>query len=478
MKKQKSYIMRKGGFEYGYISKESEMIGKMEPVFRPHWWAQYLSDGTSQIFSTKKQMLDWIKGWSSINENPTRCWKGYEAVMGKPAYSKGSCRKVRGNPARQPDEAVARELFLFIENDEILLTRRYPQFILNLERKMKRGVYDRERAVKLFMYLADEASKRYSKQFGDGKTHTADVPTRMLLAKMLRDRFESERRAIGIPAGAMPRTNPSCGVTMNPVRTKTWKLGENGGNIKANVNESGTAVQIIVSANPIKQGAYGRLFRWPLDRSGVDEYLNNFTTSYYSSKIIEWVESVTKGTRMNPAQSFSDFREFLSETLIPDLRESGMDSTADDFESAVKYLTYGRDRNYPKWKTFITKTLVPDLRESGYKETAKDFMTAVKFIDAGRRVVNKNAFSSESDRMKGYDDDRDEIPDKPLFKSGGYAVVITFKSGEVEIGQGISQAQAERQRKYLMKQYARLKLTRGINNVLSIEVLPVTSVAR
>jgi hypothetical protein len=132
-----------------------------------------------------------------------RCWKGYAPVKGKKPYSKGSCRKVRGNPARQADEAIARELLLFIENDEILSTRRYPQYILNLERKMKRGVYDRERAVKLFMYLADEASKRYSKQFGDGKTHTADVPTRMLLAKMLRDRFESERRAMGIPETEM-----------------------------------------------------------------------------------------------------------------------------------------------------------------------------------------------------------------------------------------------------------------------------------
>jgi len=265
---------------------------------------------------------------------------------------------------------------LFIENDEILLTRRYPQYILNLERKMKRGVYDREKAVKLFMYLADEASKRYSKQFGDGKTHTADVPTRMLLAKMLRDRFEEERRAMGIPAGRMPRMNPamfvrtktdlenlrkqmnkgmivqevsytrngyrvllgearpyerivsgesfdeyaarafprvvkknpSCGVNMNPVgRTKTWKLGENGGNIKALVNRSGNAVQIIHSDAPIKDGGldlesgrYGKLFRWPMDKFNMEMYLNDLTTSYYASKIIEWVESVTKGTSMNP----------------------------------------------------------------------------------------------------------------------------------------------------------------------------------
>jgi hypothetical protein len=113
------------------------------------------------------------------------------------------------NPARQPDAQMASELILFFQNDEFLLARRYPQFILNLERKMKRGVYDREKAVKLFMYLADEISKKYSKDFGDGKTHAVDVPTRMLLAKMLRDRFESERRAMGIPVGAMPRMNPS-----------------------------------------------------------------------------------------------------------------------------------------------------------------------------------------------------------------------------------------------------------------------------
>jgi hypothetical protein len=263
-----------------------------------------------------------------IEENPKRCWKGYAPVRGMKPYSKGSCRKVQGNPARQPDEAIARELYLFIENDEILLTRRYPQYILNLERKMKRGVYDREKAVKLFMYLADEASKRYSKQFGDGKTHTADVPTRMLVAKMLRDRFESERRAMGIgveiedpakyyadseqadlqePMGIIRgkrviRKNSSCGVNMNPVsRTKTWKLGEYGGNIKANVNQSGTAVQIIHSDKPLIAGAYGRLFRWPLDRNELEMHLTDLTTSYYASKIIEWVDSVTKGTSMNPA---------------------------------------------------------------------------------------------------------------------------------------------------------------------------------
>lgn len=202
------------------------------------------------------------------------------------------------NPAPNGNDQMARELLLFTENDEILLNRRYPQFVLNLERKIKRGVYDREKAVKLFMYLADEASKRYSKQFGDSKTHAADVPTRMLLAKMLRDRFENERQTesgdLEEPMGIIRGKRV---LRKNPARRKLWKLGENGGYIRAIVNEAGNVVQITnsdYSDKPIKDGAYGAIFRWPLDKFNLEMHLTNFTTSYYASKIIEWVESVTK----------------------------------------------------------------------------------------------------------------------------------------------------------------------------------------
>lgn len=79
----------------------------------------------------------------------------------------------------------------------------------------------------------------------------------------------------------------------NPVRTKTWKLGEYGGNIKVNVNESRTAVQIVHSDKPLRPGAYGRLFRWPMDRFNLEVYLNELTTSYYASKILDWVSAST-----------------------------------------------------------------------------------------------------------------------------------------------------------------------------------------
>lgn len=54
-------------FEYGYVRKESELSGRMYN-FRPHWWAQYLDDGTSDIFDTKAECLAWMKSWNEIGE--------------------------------------------------------------------------------------------------------------------------------------------------------------------------------------------------------------------------------------------------------------------------------------------------------------------------------------------------------------------------------------------------------------------------
>jgi hypothetical protein len=157
--------------------------------------------------------------------------------------------------------------------------------------------------------------------------------------------------------------------------------------------------------------------------------------------------------RRNPA-SFSEFRAYLTEILIPDLRDSGMDSTADDFETASYYMTRGRDKKYPAWRNFIMKTLVPDLKESGQVMTAKDFRTAIKYIDAGRRVV-KNP--------------------PPLLSKGGYAVVTTYSDGQVEISQTFgSKAEAEKASLYIQ----RMTSAKSSRSPYKLEVLPVTSVAK
>jgi hypothetical protein len=58
------------------------------------------------------------------------------------------------------------ELVLHIENTEYLVNRRMPEFAKNLAAKMKRGTYDKAKAVKLIEYLVKEGADSYRKQYG------------------------------------------------------------------------------------------------------------------------------------------------------------------------------------------------------------------------------------------------------------------------------------------------------------------------
>jgi len=326
-----------------------------------------------------------------------RCWKGYAPVKGKKPYSKGSCRKVRGNPtgipprlqetfeeygvtnpktqkqmmsvilrslpagkrtldgmesaiekyfkkmgqkaydetmksmgyvrsnpAPYPDLAMANELYLYFQNDENLINRRYPEFVKNLERKVKRGIYDREKAVKLFMYLADEVSKKYSKDFGDGKTHWASVPTRMELAKMLLRYYEISR-------------DPSHRVVMNPSHSPAGYHYMPDGRLMADSEHS-------VSTNP----------------RGIDPNL-----AY--KKEYGWT-----------------FVEFLKKRLIPDLRESGMYATIADYQRGISLYNDKKgvlpSTQYLNYLKYLRETLIPDLKESGSESTAADFERMYKMV--------------------------------------------------------------------------------------------------
>lgn len=61
----------------------------------------------------------------------------------------------------------ARELALFITNDHDLYRQQTLPIINNLAKKLKKGVYDPAKAVKLWRYLADNGAKKYSAEYGD-----------------------------------------------------------------------------------------------------------------------------------------------------------------------------------------------------------------------------------------------------------------------------------------------------------------------
>ena len=52
------------GFDCEYCAKEEDFIGRMGPVFRPHWYAAYLGDLTSDIFDNTKECQTWIRSWA------------------------------------------------------------------------------------------------------------------------------------------------------------------------------------------------------------------------------------------------------------------------------------------------------------------------------------------------------------------------------------------------------------------------------
>ena len=89
------------------------------------------------------------------------------------------------------DTEATRELDLFIQNDEDLYRRRFMPIILNLKRKMARGVYDHKLAVKLWMYLVDDAAKKYVEEFGSQQDDVKDMfpkEVRLQVAQDLADR--------------------------------------------------------------------------------------------------------------------------------------------------------------------------------------------------------------------------------------------------------------------------------------------------
>ena len=127
-----------------------------------------------------------------------RCMKAYNAWYGNQSNPRTAiaARRAAGNPPREPDMVAATELDLYVTNDADLYRQQHQPILKNLITKMARGTYDRDKAVKLFMYLAENGAKKYAREFGDGREWNVifTVPTRRAAATMWRDYFETEAK--------------------------------------------------------------------------------------------------------------------------------------------------------------------------------------------------------------------------------------------------------------------------------------------
>ena len=84
------------------------------------------------------------------------------------------------------DIIAAEELKLYSDNTYRVYKNYYLPICANLEKKIAKGTFDQEKAVKAFMYLVDFAAKLYHNEFGTKSVpwyHVFDKATREVVAK-------------------------------------------------------------------------------------------------------------------------------------------------------------------------------------------------------------------------------------------------------------------------------------------------------
>jgi len=89
------------------------------------------------------------------------------------------------------DSDAVNELDLYLMNNEELYRRRFMPIIENIKRKIRRGIYDHEKVIKLWMYLVDDAAREYIKEFGTPDQDVKDMfpkETRLKVAQVIADR--------------------------------------------------------------------------------------------------------------------------------------------------------------------------------------------------------------------------------------------------------------------------------------------------
>ena len=77
-----------------------------------------------------------------------------------------------------------KELYLYALNDAQLYHQQREAIENNLQRKFDKGIYDSEKAAKLWLYFADNAAKKYHQEFcGNGKWfHIFNIDSRREMA--------------------------------------------------------------------------------------------------------------------------------------------------------------------------------------------------------------------------------------------------------------------------------------------------------
>ena len=89
------------------------------------------------------------------------------------------------------DSDAVNELDSYLMNDEELYRSRFMPIIENIKRKMRRGIYAHEKVIKLWMYLVDDAARKYVQDYGSPDQDVNDMfpkETRLKVAQIIANR--------------------------------------------------------------------------------------------------------------------------------------------------------------------------------------------------------------------------------------------------------------------------------------------------
>lgn len=108
---------------------------------------------------------------------------GYKKTVRKGKKTTVHYTKI-GNMPKYKDAEMARELQLYAESDSGLYFQQRRPILINLGKKYKKGIFDTQKAAKLWRYFIDNSLKKYNKEFGSKRNwhELMSVNDRNLLA--------------------------------------------------------------------------------------------------------------------------------------------------------------------------------------------------------------------------------------------------------------------------------------------------------
>lgn len=121
-------------------------------------------EGKRVMVTDHSRILNKDKSYSQLKKQGSRITP-YADSDGDGKVNTFDCRPL--NPRMQDkgvDEISAKELYLWIQNDSVLYHQQEEPIVKNLVKKKRKGIYDHNKAVKLFGYLAENGAKRYAKE--------------------------------------------------------------------------------------------------------------------------------------------------------------------------------------------------------------------------------------------------------------------------------------------------------------------------